>query len=94
MPPAQAPAQYALTTPTTLQSSSLDNFKRAASFWLRAAYIYFAYKATQVRHVVCLRHAGMHYLRASTTLAVWLADKRCWSVAIFPSEEAVHKCKQ
>ena len=49
----QTPAQYALTMPTTLQSSSLDNFRRAASFWLRAAYIYFSYKATQVRHSWC-----------------------------------------
>ena len=34
------------------QNSAYDNFLRAASFWWRAAYIYFAYKTTQARHLV------------------------------------------
>jgi len=46
----QALAQSASST--TPQSSAWGNFVRAASFWLRAAQIYFAYKATQARHLV------------------------------------------
>ena len=45
----QAFAQSAPST--TPQSSAWGNFVRAASFWLRAAQIYFAYKATQARHL-------------------------------------------
>ncbi|KAK9834339.1 hypothetical protein WJX81_008600 [Elliptochloris bilobata] len=46
-PVSQSRTQDALTT--SPQSSAYDNFLRAASFWARAAYIYFAYKTTQVR---------------------------------------------